>query len=381
MKNKINDNASVLILFYADIQGFPPTINLINFLKKKVKNIILVNRSQFLIDFGKNVQIQSVGRKYSVKDQMHGSYTLKAYLYLKFIILTFKSLYFNKPNIVIVIDPVALFLYRVVNFFSFRKSYLWYHNHDVLQPSQNIFHLNYWVSYIERISFKDIDMFTLPSIERLIYFPINKLKGEYFVLPNYPSLEFYNDFYNKRTFNQKEFNIIYQGTISENHGIEEVMYLLGYNSEINKTIILNLKGRIDSSYKNYLFTLATKLNCLEYLRFHDYTTYSEVPVLASKCQLGIAIFKSNDIMNSTLGSASNKIYEYAAVGTPVIYLKKEHFISYLNERKWAFSTDLSLLSLINIVKSVNNDFVNISFDAYNDFQNDFNFEKMISKII
>ena len=129
------------------------------------------------------------------------------------------------------------------------------------------------------------------------YFPINELKGKFFFLPNYPSKKIYDEFFKSREKpNLNEFHIIFQGSIGEGHGIEEIISILGYNSELNKTIFLNLKGLISKEYKEMLLEIARSKNISEYIKFHGFTSYEEVPRLASKCQLGIAIFTKTGIV-------------------------------------------------------------------------------------
>lgn len=384
MSINLNNNSKVLALIYADVEAYPPTLNLINLLSEYVERIDLVERSILNNKniFEHNVFIHRPGYNYSREDQMKGSPILKLYLYLIFLFKIIKILIIQKPNIVIIYDPIPLVLYRLARIFSNKNHVVWYHNHDVLESKNNKFSISYWISKFEKTSFSLIDVFTLPSIERMEYFPINELKGNFFFLPNYPSKKIYEEFFKSREKpNSNEFHIIFQGSIGEGHGIEEIISILGYNSELNKTIFLNLKGLISKEYKEMLLEIARSKNILKYIKFHGFTSYKDVPRLASKCQLGIAIFTKTDLMNSTLGSSSNKIYEYTAVGTPVIYYKTPHFNKYLSHFKWAFSSDLSEKSILNILLVVDKEFDILSKFAYDAFHESFNYENYFEKII
>ena len=67
-------------------------------------------------------------------------------------------------------------------------------------------------------------------------------------------------------------------------------------------------------YRRELEQLAAGNGVENRLVFAGFGPYREVPELASSCAVGLGIFTGQDMMNRTLGTASNKIYEYAAVG-------------------------------------------------------------------
>jgi glycosyltransferase involved in cell wall biosynthesis len=258
--------------------------------------------------------------------------------------------------------------------FSRKRNILWYHNHDVMDLNKNSTMLQKIIQRIEMKSMRNLDFFTIPSKERIKYFNFNRFSGKIGVIPNYPSIKIYKEFFTNREMNNDEFHILYQGSIGSGHGIENIIKLLGRNRILDKNIFLNLKGKIAFNYKKELMTLAKEYSFEKNILFHDYTPYFEVPKLTSRCHLGIAIFLKDDIMNSTLGSASNKIYEYAAVGTPIIYFKNEHFTNYLETHSWALGSDLSNDSLIRLIQFTDKNFKYLSDKAHLSFLSEFNFE-------
>ncbi len=72
---------------------------------------------------------------------------------------------------------------------------------------------------------------------------------------------------------------------------------------------------------------------------------------------------------STAAQASNKIYEYAASGLPVIYFQNEHYSRYLGTFKWAFPTNLTEQSLSEVIMEIQSDYGKVSEHALDDFQN------------
>ncbi len=370
---------SLLVVFYGDIQGYPPTINMVNFLMSKGVEITILCRICKNPDdiFLQRPKIIQVSGEIGITEQMNGSPILKSRLYLKFM-LNFCIQRIKNSSDLLLYDSIA-FCYFAISKKIFKKRVIWYHNHDVIEEPNNRFSLQRFFYKIEQNNLKRIDFLTLPSIERLTYFETKETTFNFFLLPNYPSKFFYQKYAMVKKLDQNYFRIIFQGSIGEGHGLEEIIPLIGWNNLINKNIQLILKGKISNEYKQKLQAIAKKNKNDSYLEFHGYSSYQKVPELASTCHLGIAIFTKDDIMNKTLGSASNKIYEYAAVGLPILYFDNEHFNKYLGDYKWSLPTKLSKESILLNIKYAHEHFDIISPLAFNSFYNEFNFEKMAEK--
>jgi glycosyltransferase involved in cell wall biosynthesis len=303
--------------------------------------------------------------------QMYGSTIKKIQLYLGFYLQIFWQIVIFRPTTILVYDPIALALYSIVP--KRRNHNLWYHNHDIIVDTGNS-SVAKILKNLEKREFSKLDIFSLPALERKQYFDLRNFKGKFLFIPNFPSLNLYESFYNNRAGNREEFNLLFQGSIGEGHGLELIIQNLGFNKELNKVVNLHLKGRVSDIYKTKILEIAAKNNCSENILFHQYTKYDEVPKLAAQCDLGIAIFTKTDIMNSTLGTSSNKIYEYAAVGTPIVYYNNSHFETYLGTKSWAFATDLTVESILEIILKVDKNFKDLSAVAYDDFVRNYNFE-------
>jgi len=86
-------------------------------------------------------------------------------------------------------------------------------------------------------------------------------------------------------------------------------------------------------------------------------------------------------MNKTLGTSSNKIYEYAASGLPVLLFDNAHFRNHLGQYKWAFFTDCTYESLIVNLEEIILNYPTLSNQARLDFEDKLNFENFIHPVI
>jgi hypothetical protein len=87
------------------------------------------------------------------------------------------------------------------------------------------------------------------------------------------------------------------------------------------------------------------------------------------------------MMNRALGTASNKIYEYAAVGLPVILFDTPHFRRHLGSREWAFFTDLSEASPLAVLGQIVERYEAASATAIRDFEQEFNYERVFVPVL
>lgn len=347
MERKFRKN-SIIVAVYSHPEFYPPTLNAIQELSKQFDTVIVLCRNVLKSEWNypNNVQLIKSGKYRSIRDSEKSNTIVKALSFLTFTLLFFKLLISVKPRFIQVCDVIPLFSLFLIKKFISNKAKIWYHNHDVSEIvlcRKNS--ISWFASKYETKMFPFIDIFTLPAKDREQYFPIKKLKGKYYFLPNYPSLQFYNMFKSKSKLVVNEIKLVYQGSIGPGHGLEEIISIL--NEKINeKELTLNLKEFISEEYKIKLIELA-KINLVENrLFFYGVTAYQEVPKLASTCHIGIGIHTGNDIMNSSLGTSSNKIYEYIALGLPVLLFNNEHFKSILGQYKWAEFTDLTECNLI-----------------------------------
>jgi hypothetical protein len=353
MNVKKPDVNNLVVAIYYHPEAYPPTLNAINELSSVFDVIDIVYRPNLVGDwqYPGNVNTIASGHYISAADQEKASLSKKILFFKKFTADFFKSCKTRRPSCILCYDSLALLSYYLIKPFLRFDHKIWYHNHDV---SENIFIRKYslgWFAKKVEISFvKKLDIFTLPTDERLPYFNMIQFTGKYFCIPNYPSLHFYKPFYHERKIDT-EIKIIFQGRIDKGHGIEEVIPLLK-NTLSGYKLKLILKGYCKDEYRLEIEKLASTNNVRDSIEFYGFTAYKEVPVIASICHIGIGIFAKDDIMNKTLGTASNKVYEYAAVGLPVLYLEKSSFEKHLQEFSWAFPVALSTISIKSAIESI-----------------------------
>ena len=370
----------VVVGIYIDVDFFPPSINAILNFAEVFEEVIVVSRNNSKIDFPfpKNVRVIKVGPYCTVREMEQQSVWQKAFYFSKFTRTLLKYAKKGGADMLVLYDSLALFAYYLTRKLSHSKK-VWYHNHDMADSKLlGKFSIGGLASKYESRALKHIHIFSLPSKERLIYFPNLLPAVATFVIPNYPSLKIYN----KPTKNNDSnfIHLIYQGFIGAGHSLEASIKLL--RTTINGCqLYLVLKGSVSEEYKSSLNALAEREGVSDHITWLPVGPYSALPAITAKADIGIGINYNTDPVSRVQGSASNKIYEYAASGLPVILYDSDQFRRYLDKYEWAFFSDGSKDSLGKIITAIIPKLETYRKMARNDFEKELNFEYVFKPVL
>jgi glycosyltransferase involved in cell wall biosynthesis len=366
----------IVVAIYIDPDFFPPTINAILNLAEVAEEVVVISRNNSVADFPypANVSLKKIGKKVSVRDSEKQSVFMKTFYLLKFV-FTFRSYAKSKKTeLVLVYDTLALFGFFLIKFVR-QKRKIWYHNHDMPDRAKlSKCSIGGLAAKYEEKAMQYIHFFSLPSKDRLQYFPKLLPSIPVFIIPNYPSLRVYQqENVNKEL--KEPVRIIYQGFIGKGHSLEECILLL--QEKINGFgLQLVLKGSVTSQYKGYLNTLADQYQVRDQLIWEGIGPYNELPALTGFCEIGIGINMNTDPVSLAQATASNKIYEYAASGLPVVLYNSKQFINQLQQYDWISFSDGSVESLKEKLYGIIKNWQKLSKSARRDFQETLNFENV-----
>lgn len=370
-----------LVLMYSALPE-PPTLNAILILKQYFGDVVLFrNNLRFDPDsYPAAPTLREIGPVIDIWSAERKGAPWKLSRFLRYCLSLASHLRRNAYPIVVIHDYLALLAFSLVRPLAGHGGMTWFNSYDVMDPPSSIprWSLMRWVSRRFERLFSDLDYFSAPASERLGHYPVDRVKRQSFVIPNYPAMAFYRGFSRThRLRDQPSIRLLYQGALGRGHGFERILDLLD-TTVAGKPLELVLKGWIRDDYKRELLDLAAKNGVEHRLVFEGFGSYRTVPELASRCTIGLAIFTGQDVMNTTLGTASNKIYEYAAVGLPVLLYDTPHFRHHLGARPWAFFTTLEEDSLLRAIQDIAERYDAASGAALDDFRASFNFERVFT---
>lgn len=377
---QLSRQEEVLVCMYSGLPE-PPTLNALLVLSDYFGSVTMLrNNLDFpAASYPLTPRLQEVGSRCDVKTAASRGTAWKLGRFAKYCLALFRALRTGKYRLVVIHDYLGLLAWWLVKNAAGYKGLVWFNSYDVIDMENvpmNRFSLMRMVVRNHEKLFGELDFFSLPAAEREPYYPCDRVKKATFVIPNFPSLTFYKSFYKPKNLeDQNPVKLIYQGALGPGHGYESIIGIL-HHKVAGRPLHLVLKGWIDPAYKEQLLRLAEEKGVADKLSFHGFSLYRSVPELAASCTIGLAIFTKQDVMNKTLGTASNKIYEYAAVGLPVVLFDTPHFRQYLEKWDWAYFTDLSAESLLEVIAEILKDYPHNSRAAHESFRQEFNFEKV-----
>jgi glycosyltransferase involved in cell wall biosynthesis len=373
----------IVIAVYSHPEWYPPTLNAIHSLSERFDKIVLVCRNvlQGTWKYPENFSLHPSGKFTSIRASEKKYMLWKVRSFIQFAVLLLKQINREKPAVVLLYDPFPLYAYRLIRPFIKHAHLVWYHSHDIIEKKYHgRFSLGRQAAAKEQKSLAFADIFSLPAAERKQYFNLHVFKGEFFFLPNYPSLQRFAAFYRPKQLKPEYLQLLYQGSVTKGHGLENIIPLLG-TSIAGRKITLTLIGPISPEYRSYLEQLATNLGVEPFLTFIAPVPYVELPAYTLKYDIGLAIHEPEGINFMTAATASNKIYEYAALGLPVLLYDNRNYRELLEQFRWAFFTDCTNASLMAAFSKMAAEYTHISIAAHNDFKATLNFEHKFSEAL
>jgi hypothetical protein len=371
---------TVLTFIYGHPENYPPTLHAIEQLALHFEKVWVVFRPNRPLEwpYPSNVQLlPSENKIIPVAEQEHAGLLRKTCWFLRFVWKAIATHRQYKPDVVLAYDSLAMLCMYMVQKAGPKTSdvLFWYHNHDVPDKPSS-YSLPWLALKVQKQVFSRLDLFSLPANARKSYFPMDVFTGKYFFLPNYPLLSLLNSAaLEGKNLQNNEIKLLYQGAISDGHGIEEIIPLLQHRVN-GKTCRLTVIGPVKEAYKQYLMTRAENLGVSGRLHIMEAVSYYALSAITRQHHIGLAILNdTTNINHMTAATASNKIAEYIAAGLPVLYFDHPTQKSVLEAYSWAFATDLSRTSLVSTLSAIDHQYATISKQAAADFQNILHFEK------
>lgn len=367
----------VLVSIYIDPEFYPPTKNAILELANQVDEVHVLTRNLFIAEasaYPKNVRFTRIGSYTSVQESEKLNYFRKLWVFVSYWLQYNYLLTTKKIDTVVCYDAIPLLVFYLG--IKPKSKTFWYHNHDM--PDAKLlrkYSIGWFSSIYEHRAMGKVKYFSLPSKDRLVYYPNWTRMEDFFYIPNYPRLAQFKNIELNNRFD--DFTVIFQGAIGEGHGLEDLISVLPQIPDVH----LVLKGPVRDEYKSKLIHFAHEMKVLDRVRFVGITPYNELIELTSKCHLGIAIHQGKDEVSKTLGTASNKIYEYLACGLPIVLQNNEQFRKSINPASHVFFYDGIANQFLEIIETVRSNFKELSTQARAQFINNYTFEVNFQRTI
>jgi glycosyltransferase involved in cell wall biosynthesis len=372
---------SVLLSMYSLPEA--PTFNAILMLKQCFGRVVFL-RNNYICPTDYYVdppELKEIGSPCDVRAAESHTLLWKLARFARYALALRRELARGEYRLVILHDYLSLLAFGLVRKMAGFGGLAWFNSYDAIDPDHfrpsRFSLMGQVVARLEAL-FAELDFFSLPTEERKPYYPLDRVKRETFVIPNYSARTLCEPFQRDRRLEAEPvIRVVYQGSLVRGHGYEEIIRALA-TPVAARSVQLILKGRIREDYRRELEALAAQSGMGERLIFPGFVPYPKLPEQAASGTIGLAVYTGKDVMNRTPGTASNKIYEYIAVGLPVILLDTPYFRKYFGARKWAFFSDLSESSLRQTIEEILSRYEEAANSAIADFQREFTYESVFT---
>ncbi|BAZ47936.1 putative glycosyl transferase [Nostoc sp. NIES-4103] len=373
------------ILIYANPDHYPPTINAVHLLSEHF-DVVLIGRNQDppFWEYPANVTVHRLGKYTSVKEREQQSAVIKVREYINFVAQA--SRLFKDVSLLYAYDTFGYTAAYLSLLMKARSIPLIYHNHDLDSQLFPLSTLSGWVQRGERQWVHQANFVVFPSQERgFLFQELTNFQGKLIILPNYPRKSYFpehQDFANIILKRFENIQILLQGSISVKNSLLELIESLTF---LDNSIKLKLIGPIQETEKSLMKDFALDKQVADRTQYFMPVPYNELPSHTWLATVGVCLYKKTDINHQTMGTASNKIYEYAACGLPVIVSDQPNYREHLAGESWVrFADPDDSHSIASAVQDILSDFTKyqaMCLAARQAFEEKYNYESAFSPLL
>ena len=373
------------VLIYANPDSYPPTVNAVHLLAEHF-DVVLIGRNQDPPqgEYPSNVKVHRLGEYTSMQERVQASTRAKLWEYINFIAQARRFL--QDVSLIYAYDAFAFTAAYLCRRLLHPSVPLIYHNHDLNENLFPLSSLTGWVQKGERNWANEAALVVFPVQERASLFKkVTNLKNTPLIVPNFPRKSFFKASQGWDSLIHSRFNnpqILLQGAISVKNSMFDLIKSLTFT---NNAIRLKLIGPIQEEEQHLMRDFAAQNNVNARVEYFEPVPYSEIRSHTWNASIGVCLYKKVSINHQTMATASNKIYEYAACGLPIIISDFPNHRENLASESWVhFADPDNPQSIASAVQKILSDFENyrkMCLAARNAFEQKFNYESAFSPLL
>jgi glycosyltransferase involved in cell wall biosynthesis len=325
------------------------------------------------------VTVERIGAYASVGEKEGAGAQTKLIEYAKFAARTRALIKQMQPAIVYSYDPYA-FVASLLGRIGARSTPLIFHLHELWETEGLPWNsLQKWVVKAALTGTKSADAVVFPEKYRSHYW--QQAAGDLralIVVPNCPEKSYFPapaDWSETIAGRYRAREAVYVGYASADNGHLEALRAIAMADGTTIRVIGRFRPEFEASFK----ALASELGITERLRLDGWIAHNEVIARASRSSVGLSLYKPVTKNLEYMGSASNKLFEYAAMGLPVVVPDRASYRDFLGDAEWVTYADVEVPeSIARAIRSIFADrerYVAMSLAARRAFAERYNYER------
>lgn len=376
--------ARLLITIYANPDYYPPTVYAVGILSKYFKiHILCRNMSEPFQEWPSEVTIERIGEYASARGKEASSAIAKLTEYAKFVARTRALIGQMQPLTVYSYDPHAL-VASIVGRAGRRSTPLIFHAHE-LPETQNLSwrSLEGWVVRAALLGTKSADTVVFPEKNRARHWlTAARDPRTPIIVPNCPDRSYYSppaDWSGTIAARYRAREVVYVGNAGAENGHLEGLRAIAMTGD---GIRMRIIGGYLPEFGMRFNTLARELGVTERVSLDGWLRQDQLLVRASAAGAGLSLHKAVSKGLEYQGSASNKLFEYAAMGLPVVVPDRASYREFLGDAEWVTYADIdepeSIARAITSIFADRERYVAMSRAARRAFEEQYNYERVFA---
>ncbi len=374
--------APLLVVFYANPDYYPPTRNAAAILSRHFNvTVVCRNVDRSFAPWPRNIAIERVGAGCSTNQKDRSTPIGK--------LLEFRTFRIAVRAAVARIRPALIYAYESHAFCAalsatrrIQTAPIIFQLHELPEIAALPWRsLQTWVTRRALRETRSASLVVFPERRRAeIWMRAARDRRSPLIVPNCPALGFTPDGYDvtglieRRWTSRKAF---YIGALGEEHGNGEAVQALAH---LPSNVHLQMIGNGSAAYRQTLASLAAELGVKARLSVDEFIEHDQLPELSRDAALGLVLHKSTIFNLEFSASATNKLFEYAAMGLPVIASDLPNYREFFADQTWITyanpADSRSIARAIEFVLADRERYVRMSTAARHAFEEKFNYQRV-----
>ena len=374
----------LLITIYANPDYYPPTVYAVRILSGYFRiHILCRNMAEPVQEWPADVTIERIGKYASPRDKEAASVGAKLIEYARFVARTRALVKRMQPAIVYSYDPYA-FVASMVGRMGGRARPLVFHLHELPETAALPWtSLQSWVVKAALSGTKSTDAVVFPEKNRARHWLMAAGDSRPpIIVPNCPDRSYFPgpaDWSETIAMRYRAREVVYVGyATAENGHLEGLRALAMTDGDIRMRVIGGYLPEFGASFN----PLARELGVTDRVSLDGWLALDELRARAARASMGLSLQKPATKNLEYVGSASNKLFEYAAMGLPVVVPDRESYRGLLGDAEWVTYADIdqpeSIARAITSILADRERYAAMSRAARRAFEDQYNYERVFA---
>jgi glycosyltransferase involved in cell wall biosynthesis len=374
----------LLITIYANPDHYPPTVYAVRILSKYFAiHILSRDMGEPIYKWPSDVTIERMGEHATAREKEAANAAAKLIEYARFVQRTRALIKQLHPLIVYSYDAHA-FVASMVGRAGRRAMPLIFHAHELPETENpSLTSLEGWVVRAALMGTKSADAVMFPEKNRARHWLMAAGDSRApMIVPNCPDQSYFPppaDWSEMIAGRYRAREVVYVGSVgAENGHLEALRAIAMTEGGIRMRVIGSYLPEFGATFN----ALARELGVSERVSLDGWLTLDELRTRASRASVGLSLYKPVTTGLEYVASASNKLFEYAAMGLPAIVPERENYREFLGDAGWVTYADAdqpeSIARAITSIFADRERYVAMSRAARRAFEDQYNYEQVFA---